>query len=186
MTAAPDDAELVARAMAGDRSAFVDLFRHHGPSVAKLTRAYRAPASEVEDVVQEVFLSAWRRLADYDRQRPFRAWLFAIALNRVRDMARRRRVRAFFFGASELDDGATRIEAEAPDPETQAHHRLALEEVSRRIANLPEDQRTALVLTAVSGLSQQDAAAALKITVKALEGRIARARQRLRAAETSA
>jgi len=181
VSAAPDDAQLVARAIAGDRAAFVELFRHHGPAVAKLTRAYGAPVFEVEDIVQEVFVAAWRRLADYDRQRPFRAWLFAIALNRVRDMARRRRVRAFFFGAAELDEGAARIEAEAPDPETQAHHRLALEEVSRQIAGLPEDLRTALVLTAVTGLSYQDAAASLKITVKALEGRIARARKRLAA-----
>lgn len=179
MSAAPDDAALVVLAIAGDRAAFVELYRHHGPAVAKLTRAYGAPTFEVEDVVQEVFVAAWRRLADYDHQRPFRAWLFAIALNRVRDLSRRRRVRAFFFGASELDEGATRIEGEAPDPETQAHHRLALEQVSRAIATLPEGLRTALVLTAVSGLSYQDAAASLKITVKALEGRIARARKRL-------
>jgi len=181
VSGAADDAERVARAIAGDRSAFVDLFRDHGPSVAKLTRAYGAPPSEVEDVVQEVFLAAWRRLADYDRNRPFRAWLFAIALNRVRDMARRRRVRAFFFGATELDEGVTQIETETVDPETEAHHRLALEAVSRRIATLPEDQRTALVLTAITGLSYQEAAASLKITVKALEGRIARARKRLAA-----
>ncbi|OYW98167.1 MAG: hypothetical protein B7Z12_20325 [Caulobacter vibrioides] len=87
MSLPADDAALVARAIGGDRAAFVDLFRHHGPAVAKLTRAYRTPASETEDIVQEVFLAAWRRLADYDPQRPFRAWLFAIALNRVRDMA---------------------------------------------------------------------------------------------------
>ncbi|NQE61437.1 sigma-70 family RNA polymerase sigma factor [Caulobacter sp. RHG1] len=181
MIDAPDDAALAARAIAGDRSAFVELFRHHGPAVAKLSRAYGAPTSEVEDVVQEVFLSAWRRLADYDRQRPFRAWLFGIALNRVRDMARRRRVRAFFFGASELDENATRIEVEAPDPEAEAHHRLALEQVWGRIAHLPDDLRNALVLTAVSGLSYQEAADSLNITIKALEGRIARARKRLAA-----
>lgn len=182
MTSPSDDADLVARAIAGERAAFVELFRHHGPAVAKLTRAYGAPVSEVEDVVQEVFLAAWRKLADYDHQRPFRAWLFAIALNRVRDIARRRKVRAFFFGASELNEGATRIEAEAPDPETQAHHRLALEKVSERLSVLPQDLRTALILTAVTGLSYQDAAASLNITVKALEGRIARARKRLAAA----
>lgn len=181
MSVPPDDAVLVARAIAGERSAFVELFRHHGPSVAKLTRAYGAPSAEIEDIVQEVFVAAWRRLADYDRARPFRAWLFAIALNRVRDLARRRRVRAFFFGAAELDESATRIANEAPDPEDQAHHRLALEQVSKRLASLPEDLRTALVLTAVTGLSYQDAAASLHITVKALEGRIARARRRLAA-----
>jgi RNA polymerase sigma-70 factor (ECF subfamily) len=176
-----DDATLVARAIAGDRAAFVELFRHHGPAVAKLTRAYGAPASEAEDIVQEVFLAAWRRLADYDRLRPFRAWLFAIALNRVRDMARRRKVRAFFFGATELDEGAHQVGGELPDPETQTHHRLALEQVSRRLDGLPEDLRTALVLTAVTGLSYQEAAASLNITVKALEGRITRARKRLSA-----
>ncbi|OYW98166.1 MAG: hypothetical protein B7Z12_20320 [Caulobacter vibrioides] len=66
-----------------------------------------------------------------------------------------------------------------PDPETQIDHRLALERVSRRLDDLPEALRTALVLTAVTGLSYQEAAASLNITVKALEGRIARARKRL-------
>jgi RNA polymerase sigma-70 factor (ECF subfamily) len=147
--------------------------------VTKFVRSFGAPPGEADDLVQEVFIRAWRALGDYDRRRPFRAWLFQIALNRTRDAYRRRKVRDFFFGAKELDEGVLQVGDETPDPETQTHDRRVLADVAAALADLPEDQRAALVLTSVSGLSYPEAAAAMGVTVKAIEGRIARARQRL-------
>ncbi len=86
-----DDAAAMKRVLAGDREAFEDLVREHGPGVLRLA-ARMLPSRELaEDVAQETFLRAYSDLARYDPRYPFRSWLYRIASNLCVDALRRRK-----------------------------------------------------------------------------------------------
>jgi RNA polymerase sigma factor (sigma-70 family) len=173
--------DLLARRSAdGDRRAFSLLMRRHGSALAQTARSLGLPETDVDDAVQESFVAAWRALGDYDPSRPFRAWLFRIGINKIRDIQRHRRVRRFLFGASGLDEAGTpELVDVAPDPERHAIARRDLARITALLGELDRDLREAIVLTAIVGLSQVEAAAALGVTDKAMEGRVSRGRRKL-------
>lgn len=180
MSAEPTDNELAMRAASGDRRAFAQLVRRHAASLGQAARGFGLPETDIDDVVQEAFVAAWRHLGNYEPIRPFRAWLFHIALNKMRDMRRFQRVRRFFFGAAALDDAASlALPDDRPDPEREAIAAVDLKSVQAMLGKLDHDLREAIVLTAIVGLSQPEAAMALGTSVKSIEGRVARARRQL-------
>lgn len=174
------DETLALRARQGEHAAFDALVRRHWGALVQAARSFGVPATDVEDVVQEAFVSAWKALEDFDPARPFRAWLFGIALNKMRDLLRFRKVRSFLFGASDVfDEEAGGISDEGPGPEKQASDRQALRRVSKTLSQLDHSLREALVLTAIVGMSQPEAADSLGVSLKTIEGRVIRARKRL-------
>lgn len=172
------DVQLARAAATGDRTAFAALLRQLTPRFAAVIRAQNIPASDVEDVLQETALSLWRALGEYDAGRPFAPWAVMNAANKARDWRRRRRVRAFWLAAAPLEAAGEAADPSA-SPETQALNARALAHARAAIANLPEPLRGPLLLTAVAGFSQVEAAAALGISAKAVETRVARARAAL-------
>lgn len=142
-------------------------------------RALGVRPSEVEDVVQTTLISAWRGLSDFDQRRSFLAWVSTIAANKARDWWRHHRVRQLWLAAEPLDG---REALAAADPHSGADYlndRAELQRVESAIRALPENLRTPLVLVTVTGLTQPEAAAALGISLKAVETRIGRARRYL-------
>jgi len=183
-----DDAALVAATLAGNDAAFTALMQRHKGALHRFVRLYVGDADEALDLVQETFLAAWKALDRFDSRRAMTAWLRQIALNKCRDWGRRRKVRAFFYGASELDydissgagavsDGGSAPTAPPAEEGRRERRLLALEAA---IAALPAPLRAALILTAIEGLSHEQAGAALGVTAKAVETRVYRARQDLR------
>jgi len=180
VTGTADDSRLAARAASGDRNAFAHLVRKYGPALAQFARVSGTPETDVDDIVQETFISAWRALDAYDEARPFRAWMFRIAINKIHDLRRSRRVRRFLFAASEIDtnEAATLIDP-APGPERESLARRVFDQTKQILDRIEPGARDAIVLTAISGLSQAEAAEALGTSVKAIEGRVARGRRQL-------
>jgi RNA polymerase sigma-70 factor (ECF subfamily) len=87
----PSDTELlVERVMDGDLDAYGDIVLRHQSEVWAVVSALLLNRGEAEDLVQEVFVSAYRHLGSYERGRDFSAWITAIARNRVRNEMRRR------------------------------------------------------------------------------------------------
>ncbi|WP_293680396.1 RNA polymerase sigma factor [uncultured Phenylobacterium sp.] len=174
------DADLAARAAAGDDPAFGRLMRRHKAALFVFVRRYVGDAQVALDVVQETFVSAWKALSRYDGRRPFGVWLRAIALNKCRDLGRRQAVRRLVFAERSTDT----VEAEAqPDPAPDAEATLAAHQrrlaLDRAIARLPANLKGPLLLTYFDDLSQQQAADLLGVSVKTVETRIYRARQKL-------
>lgn len=172
------DAALAMLAIDGDRRAYSVLMTRYGGSVAQAARAFGMPETDVDDVVQESFIAAWRNLAQYDPARSFRGWLFRIAVNKMRDISRRRRVRAFLFGADPVED-RIHIADDAPDQERITIAGQDLASIRAILSQLDGGIGEALILTAIVGMSQSEAAIALNISVKSVEGRVARARTKL-------
>jgi RNA polymerase sigma-70 factor (ECF subfamily) len=182
VTEAPEDLDraLASAAQDGDRAAFEALVRRYKTALYRFVRRYVGDADDAYDIVQEAFVSAWLAFKRFDPAQSFSTWLWAIALNKCRDYGRRRSVRRRIlqlFAAETVRP----IEREAPDADREADQQeiRRLYRLDQAIAQLPRLYKEPLLLTTVSGLTQQEAARQLKTTTKAIEMRIRRAKRRL-------
>ncbi|MDI1294748.1 MAG: sigma-70 family RNA polymerase sigma factor, partial [bacterium] len=107
-----------------------------------------------------------------------RIWISRITLNKCRDWARRRAVRRFFAFAQPLEAAETLADA-GPTPEAAALSQAELARINDAIAALPATLKDVLVLRTIEALSQADVAQILRISEKAVETRLYRARQKL-------
>ncbi len=172
---ADDEAELLARAGAGDASAFRMLVDRHLGLTLVVARRLLGDEAEAEDVAQETLLRLWRSAASLDvGASGVRPWLRRVAANLAIDRLRARK---------RLD-----VTDEVPEQEVAAtqHSILEADDVAARvddaISALPDRQRVALTLFHFEGMSQREVAHALAITEDALESLLARGRRALRAA----
>lgn len=176
-----DDAdERLARwAANGDRAAFGQLIVRYKEPLYRLLRRLTGQPEDALDLVQETFIALWQSLPRYDPDRPFESWVRRIAINKAHDWSRRRTVRRFLFAVPRSNDGYDAAPDPRPSPETMASDVQQMQLLDRAIAALPTVLKEPLVLTAIDGLSQREAATVLGISEKAVETRIRRARLRL-------
>ena len=176
----PGDADLVRRIRAGDRGAIADLYdRFRRPAFA-LARRILADDGLAEDVLQDVFLSVWRDLGAFDRERgSFSAWLMAAvhhkAVDAVRreESQRRRRARA----ETEL---ALAAPTAARDVEEEVDSRLSSARVRAALEQLPDAQREALALAYYGGYTQREVAALTGAPLGTVKTRMLAGMRRLR------
>jgi RNA polymerase sigma factor (sigma-70 family) len=167
------DAELVHAARRGDKRAFVEIVARHQAMVCGIALGILGDFAASEDVGQEAFLTAWRKIQELRQPERLRAWLGQIARNAALGQLRQRR------GDDALTDhpGLT-DDAPCPDEATASQEELAL--VRDSLAKLPEIYRLPLVLFYRDGQSVRGAAEALGITEDALKQRLGRGREMLR------
>ena len=103
--------ELIVRARTGDTQAWGDLYREYAPAIFRFCRRAMPTREDAEDATMEIFMKLRDKLAQYDQNRSFTAWLYKVAANHCWDMLRRRRVRQ----DKETED-VTEIPLEAPEP----------------------------------------------------------------------
>jgi RNA polymerase sigma factor CnrH len=174
------DGELAALTLAGRQQAFAEIMERHRAAIYRLTRGHVGDPEETLDLVQETFMAAYRALGDYDQSRPMRAWLSRIAINKCRDWARRRMVRKFLVSLSPgRADPMLQMPDDAPMVDDAAAAREELDLLWAAVAALPPSLKEPLILRTVEGLSQSETAKLLRITEKAVEARLYRARARL-------
>jgi RNA polymerase sigma-70 factor (ECF subfamily) len=168
------DEELVARATAGDLDSFNQLvFRWERPIFAL---AYRTLGREEDarDVVQEAFLRAYRGLKGFKGEAKFSSWLYRITLNLCRDAIRRDR-RAPLVTAPEGVDPIELAESQ-PSNDESVEDLVARREMSRAVARamaeLPEEQRVAIVLKEYHGLTFQEIAETLNCPLSTVKTRL--------------
>lgn len=174
------DPELARLAASGDDRAFAELVRRHQEPLFRLLRRYLGSADEAQEAAHEAFLAAWGALRRYDSERPFGAWLRAIAINKARDRGRRIAVRQLLFGETlqgQTAEPTWRDPAPLSDEALIERERLA--SLDRAIAQLPRNLKEPLLLTVFEGLSHKEAADALGLSAKSIEARVYRARKRL-------
>jgi len=180
-TGGESDAALVQRALSGDDTAFAHLMGRHKQWAYRFVRRYVGNADDAYDVLQDTFFSAWLALARYEPARPFDIWLRRIALNKCRDRARREAVRRVFAHLGGDDVDTLDLPDAAAGPESSVATGQEIEHLERSLAALPRSLKEPLLLTALEGLSHQEAGEVLGLNAKAVEMRIYRARERLSA-----
>ena len=164
---------LIARAIGGDRGAYERLLAAATRSASRLAFGLLQDRSLAEDAMQEAALRAWRRLPNLRAGSRFQPWFMGIVANQCREMRRGR-----WWHVVEIPESIS-----APGLDESAW--LEGEDLRRAIAQLPFDQRAAVVLHFHVDLSLIDVAAALGISTSGAKKRINRALKRLRPALAS-
>ena len=160
---------LMRRVADRDIAAYRELVDANLPRIARFAERFLGNAAEAEDVAQETFLKLWTAASSFTPQAKPSTWLFRIAHNLCIDRIRKRRVEAPLSEQS----GADR-------PSGLFARKRTSEAVQRALAELPERQRGAITLVHYEGLSGDEAAGVLEISVDALESLLSRARRSLR------
>lgn len=191
----PTDAELVQRANDGDRLAFTTLVRRHQRQLYRLALRMLGNDAEAEEVLQETFLHAYRKLPEFRGESAFNSWVYRIAANAclMRLRRRRRSPETLAAEAPTLDlpgpqfspDGSY-VNPLRSDWSLRADDAMHAQQVGTAIrnavANLSEEYRAVFLLKDVDGLSNEEIADALELTVPAVKSRLHRARLALREA----
>jgi len=182
--AVSDELALVQAAKRGETAAFEELVRRYDRNVFRIAQHITQNREDAEDVVQEAFLKAYGNLDQFQGQSKFYTWLVRIAVNEALMKLRRRRPERTVSLDEEIrteDDLLPREVADwSPNPE-QLYGQSELREIlSRTIQGLPAGFRTVFVLRDVEGLSTEETAEALDLSVPAVKSRLLRARLQLR------
>jgi RNA polymerase sigma-70 factor (ECF subfamily) len=159
------ESRLVASARTGDQEAFGELVRRHQRRVFRLAGRFFRQPDEVEDVAQETFLTAWRKLDTYRAKAPFEHWLTRVCLNCCYARLRKQRANEQAF--------AREPTAPRPDPDARV-------EVERLLGRLANHDRFVLLLLHGEGWSVAEIAERLGWSRVNVKVRAHRARQRLR------
>lgn len=178
------EADLVARAAAGEAEAFAALMRRHNQLLFRTARSILHSDAEAEEAVQEGWLSAWRALGRFRGESRLSTWLVRIVSNEALGRLRRRGAQVIPLETAMLStDPKTRAALTEP-PERGPEQETARAEVRRlmeaRIDRLPEVYRTVFVLRAVEEMSVEDVATALGLPEATVRSRFFRARGLLR------
>jgi len=176
------DALLASQILAGDRSAFEQLMRQYNRRLYRLARAALRDDAEAEDALQEAYLSAFRRIAQYRGEAALGTWLSRLVLNeclgRLRRRARRDNVVQILSPSSDVELDMAISTDESPErAATRAEVRSLLE---RKLDELPQSFRTVFVMRCVEEMSVEETAAALEVPEATVRTRLFRARSLLR------
>ncbi len=179
------EAALVARCLAADERACTELVETHQRMVYQLAFHLLGDKEEALDLSQDVFLTVFRMLDRFRGQSALRTWIYRIVVNQARN--RQRWWRRRFQSAQVPLEVHVSEHGDLPSPrddcapERLLRQKEQADRVWDALRELPFDQRTALVLREIDGLSYEEIGYSLNVAVGTVKSRLARARQLLRA-----
>ena len=179
----PTDFELVAEIQSGHEAGYDELMGRYKRPVLNFVYRMLGDAAEAEDVAQEVFVRAYQKLGNYRPETKFSTWLFTLARNAAIDRLRwRKRHPTEPLDAPTGPDGivaANHIRGKGDVVQEASAHEIGTH-IAAAVAELPEEQRTAFILSEYHGQSHAEVAAIMRCSVKSVETRLYRAKQFLR------
>jgi RNA polymerase sigma-70 factor, ECF subfamily len=182
--AATDELALVQAAKRGDVAAFEELVKRYDRNIFRIAHHITQNREDAEDVVQDAFLKAYGNLEQFQGNSKFYTWLVRIAVNESLMKLRRRRADRTVSLDEDIETEEDTMPREvadwSPNPE-QLYRQGELKEILRKtIHGLPPGFRTVFVLRDVEGLSTEETAEALDLSIPAVKSRLLRARLQLR------
>lgn len=178
-----NDAAAVAAVRAGNREAFRALVDHHGRSIFRLAFRMTANEHDAEEVVQDTFLRAYRRLDKFEERSEFSTWIYRIATNCALDLLdRRKHAKQEDPLYGDEDEREIQLPSSEPGPERQVLSGEMRQRVAAAMAELTAAERTAFTLRHLEGQSIEEISKTLEIKQGAAKNTIFRAVQKLRKA----
>ncbi len=179
------DSELVVKAQHGDKRAFGLLVEKYQRKLSRLIARMVRDQSEVEDVVQETFIKAYRALPNFRGDSAFYTWLYRIGINTAKNylvsMGRRpsRQTAIEIDDAENFDDGNELRTQETP--ESALMTKQIAQTVNESMMTLPDELRTAITLREIEGLSYEEISTIMQCPIGTVRSRIFRARETIAA-----
>jgi RNA polymerase sigma-70 factor, ECF subfamily len=186
MTSSESDVALMARVRDGDTDAFRTLIERHQRAVINTIHRAIGDAWEAEDLAQRVFLQVYRSAKRYQPTAKFTTWLFTITRNTILNEHRRRArhaaesLEALENPANTESVGWQAPDTTTPDPAQEVAERELQTKIMETVQQLPEAQRTAVILCRYEGLSYEEIARVLGCSVSATKSLLHRARLTLK------
>jgi RNA polymerase sigma factor (sigma-70 family) len=176
------DEHLVCLARSGSNAAFEVLFRRYQGRIAAYARGIVTDRAGADDIVQDVFISAYRSLLGSDRKISFRPWVYEIAKNACIDQLRRARRAAEVSIHSEVftDRDERRITGAVGSTHAEVSRRQNLESLKMAFNQLPQRHHDILVMRELEGLSCEKIGSRIGLSRAAVESMLFRARKRLK------
>lgn len=182
------EAQFIERLRAGEAAAFNRLVEDRSGEVYALLYRLTEDVEEARDLTQETFLRAFQAIAHFRGEADLRTWLYRIAINQARNRwrwwRRRRRERTVSLDASENDEtqplGLRLCDTSQADPEQNALQRERELQLRTALGSLRSSYREAVILRDIEGLSYEEIAATLEISIGTVKSRLARGRLELR------
>ena len=173
------ETELLERARAGDADAFGELVERHKVAVYRAARIALRSADEAEDVAQEAFVAAYRKLGEFRGEASFKTWLLAITWNFAR--SRRRTARLFLQRFTSSDEREVQDPpARDPSHEDQLIEADLRERVRRTVMTLPAKFRDVMLLASAGDHTMEEIGAVLGIPTGTVKWRLSEGRRYLR------
>ena len=173
----PADADLVARCRTGDLDAFHDIYKRHATRLYNLAWRMSGSPADAEELVQEIFLLAYRKLDTFKGESALGTWLYRLGINLCLDRLRSKQGRKDQV-TDPLEPDEARSAGEHGVPPVDAVSRIDLE---RAIERLPDSYRAAFLLHDVEGLDHREVGHMLGIAEGTSKSLVHKARFRLRA-----
>jgi RNA polymerase sigma-70 factor (ECF subfamily) len=177
----PDDRALMLRLATGDRDALAPLMERHSRRVYRIALSYLRDPDEALDAVQETFVKAMQHAARWDGASAVAPWLMKIAVNHSIDVYRRGKRRGARI--QPWEDGTPpeeRFAGDQPSPESAAEGRQIGERIAQALQALPEAHRAVFTLRHYDGMSLEEIAATLGLSLGTVKSSLHRAVHRLR------
>lgn len=173
-----DDASLVKASQRGDTDAFAEIVRRHERRLQLVVNRILDDAGDAEEAVQDAFVLAWRGLGRYRGEAAVFTWLYRIGVNEALARKRKKRLITTEISATEAET-APEVRRDV-QPEASAESAEVRAQVIAALRRLPLEQREAVALRDIAGLSNEEVADALALSVPAAKSRIHRGRLALR------
>ena len=172
-----DDLALVERCRRGDLAAFEEIYRAHSPRLYSLALRMLGNPADAEDMLQDIFLAAHRKLEGFRGEAALGTWLYRLATNQCLDYLRSRTAKTNQLTGT-LDDeiGLSDVSSRGI-----AERTVASIDLERALAQLPEGARAAFVLHDVQGLEHREVAEVLGVAEGTSKSQVHKARLKLRA-----
>ena len=175
------DQEVVERAQKGDTKAFELLVAKYHRRLGRLLSRFIKDEHEVNDVVQESFIKAYRALPNFRGDSAFYTWLYRISINTAKNFLANNNKRPIMSSDIANSDGEVLdvVEQVADNltPEAELMNKQILQTVESAVAKLPEDLRRAITLREMDGLSYEEIAEVMQCPIGTVRSRIFRARE---------
>jgi RNA polymerase sigma-70 factor (ECF subfamily) len=176
-----DDAAAVARVREGDREAFRTLVERHGRSLFRLGYRMTGNEQDAEEVVQETFMRAYRRIGEFESRSSFATWIYRIASNYALDLIARRKPQESLTPDPE-DPQEVQLPSSDPGPDRLLYASEMQQKIAQAMADLSPAERTAFVLRHFEEKSIEEIAKVLNLRTGAAKNSVFRAVQKLRRA----
>ena len=178
--AGPTDGQLVRRAQSGERQAFDVLIRRYQRQAVAVSFRLLGNTQDALEVTQDAFLKSYASLGTLQKPEAFGGWLMRIVSNLSLNYRRSRKSR----WAMPLEELVSTAEPAGEEPGDNPVHRLQSSELGRKtqeaLAQLPEKQRTAILLFTVEGMPQKQVAEAMDCSVEAVKWHVFQGRKKLK------
>lgn len=174
----PDEERLIARASAGDTGAFRQIYERHRQDVARLVYRMIGPRSDLEDVVQEVFVQVYKSLKDFRGQSKFTTWLHRVTVNVVLMHRRAARSRPIFTDEPPADSALRSVDS-LPDEDFERRERMRA--FGRLLDWLADKKRIVFVLHELEGVAPGEIAKIVGAPVLTVRTRLFYARREIEA-----